>query len=213
MTSLAFQPSELDTLRNWEGADSGMFFLHLVVYGKEKKTMLTRMYLYSTSTKLSIDVWLYLDRPGSLTSLAYWCTLARVRSLAYTPGGGGAPPLWKVIGTCRWTGYDFAGHQYWHRVSNRPNVVITIGTGYQIGLMWSSPLTQGIKIGLLGYGRLLRLSQDRMPIVFYDRPAIQAEAMTFFFFFFFDLVSSASPIRQGISEEYNIATGYAFECF
>ena len=29
--------------------------------------MLTRMYLYSTSTKLSIDVWLYLDRPGSLT--------------------------------------------------------------------------------------------------------------------------------------------------
>ena len=28
--------------------------------------MLTRMYLYSTSTKLSIDVWLYLDRPGSL---------------------------------------------------------------------------------------------------------------------------------------------------
>ena len=127
-------------------------------------------------------------------------------------GGGGAPPLWKVIGTCRWTGYDFAGHQYWHRVSNRPNVVITIGTGYQIGLMWSSPLTQGIKIGLLGYGRLLRLSQDRMPIVFYDRPAIQAEAMTFFFFFFL-LVSSASPIRQGISEEYNIATGYAFECF
>ena len=124
-------------------------------------------------------------------------------------GGGGAPPLWKVIGTCRWTGYDFAGHQNWHRVSNRPNVVITIGTGYQIGLMWSSPLTQGIKIDLLGYGRLLRLSQDRMLIVFYDRPAIQAEAMTFFFL----LVSSASPIRQGISEEYNIATGYAFECF
>ena len=29
--------------------------------------MLTRMYLYSTSTKLSIDVWLYLDRPGSLS--------------------------------------------------------------------------------------------------------------------------------------------------
>ena len=28
--------------------------------------MLTRMYLYSMSTKLSIDVWLYLDRPGSL---------------------------------------------------------------------------------------------------------------------------------------------------
>ena len=31
--------------------------------------MLTRMYLYSTSTKLSIDVWLYLDRPGSLKML------------------------------------------------------------------------------------------------------------------------------------------------
>ena len=30
---------------------------------------------------------------------------------------------------------------------------------------------------------------------------------------FFSLVSSASPIRQGISEEYNIATGYAFEWF
>ena len=28
--------------------------------------MLTRMYLYSMSTKLSIDVWLYLDRPGPL---------------------------------------------------------------------------------------------------------------------------------------------------
>ena len=26
--------------------------------------MLTRMYLYSTSTKLSIDVWLYLDSAG-----------------------------------------------------------------------------------------------------------------------------------------------------
>ena len=33
--------------------------------------MLTRMYLYSTSTKLSIDVWLYLDRPGSLTNCMY----------------------------------------------------------------------------------------------------------------------------------------------
>ena len=75
--------------------------------------------------------------------------------LCLVRGGGGAPPLLKVIGTCRWTGYDFAGHQYWHRVSNGPNVVITIDTGYQIGLMWSSPLTQGIKIGLLGYGGLL----------------------------------------------------------
>ena len=61
--------------------------------------------------------------------------------------------------------------------------VINIGTGYQIGLMWSSPLTQGIKISLLGYGGLLRLSQGHMPIVFYDRPAFQAEARTFFFFF------------------------------
>ena len=76
--------------------------------------------------------------------------------------------------------------------------IMNIGTGYQIGLMWSSPLTQGIKsaydvgsspltqgikIGLLGYGGLLRLSQGHIPIVFYDRPAIQAEARTFFFFF------------------------------
>ena len=30
---------------------------------------------------------------------------------------------------------------------------------------------------------LLRLSQGHIPIVFYDRPAIQAEARTFFFFF------------------------------
>ena len=35
--------------------------------------MLTRMYLYSTSTKLSIDVWLYLDRPGSLTYFRGLC--------------------------------------------------------------------------------------------------------------------------------------------
>ena len=111
-------------------------------------------------------------------------------------GGGGAPPLLKVIGTCRWTGYAFAG-QYWHRVSNRPNVVINIGTGYQIGLMWSSPLTQGIKIGLLGYGGLLRLSQDRMPIVFYDRPVIQGEAMTFFFFFFFFACQLSIPNQTG----------------
>ena len=55
--------------------------------------------------------------------------------------------------------------------------------------MRPSPLTQDIKIGLLGYGGLLRLSQDHMvawlasqPVVFYDRAAIQAEARTFFFF-------------------------------
>ena len=91
--------------------------------------------------------------------------------------------------------------------------IMNIGTWYQIGLMWSSPLTQGIKIGLLGYGGLLRLSQGHIPIVFYDRPAIQAEARTFLLFLFFLLVSSAPPIRQGISEVCNIATGYAFECF
>ena len=61
--------------------------------------------------------------------------------------------------------------------------IMNIGTGYQIGLMWSSPLTQGIKIGLLGYGGLLCLSQGHIPIVFYDRPAIQAEGRIFFFFF------------------------------
>ena len=119
---------------------------------------------------------------STVTLWFFWCVCVHSwRCLqTHTPRGGGAPPLWKVIGTCRWTGYVFAGHQYWHRVSNRPNVVITIGTGYQIGLMWSSPLTQGIKIGL-------RLSQDRVPIVFYNRPAIQAEAMTFFFLFLFFL--------------------------
>ena len=71
--------------------------------------------------------------------------------------------------------------------------VINIGTGYQIGLMWSSPLTQGIKIGLLGYGGLLRLSQGHMPIVFYDRPAFQAEARTFFFLLFFFCLSAQHP--------------------
>ena len=40
--------------------------------------MLTRMYLYSTSTKLSIDVWLYLDRPGSLSNeIAHKSVLAK----------------------------------------------------------------------------------------------------------------------------------------
>ena len=32
-----------------------------------------------------------------------------------------------------------------------------------------------------------------MPILFYDRPAIQAEAMTFFFFFFFFCLSAQHP--------------------
>ena len=73
----------------------------------------------------------------------------------------------------------YCGHHHWHRVSNRPNVVITIDTGYQNRPSW--------------LWRTTCLSQDHMPIVFYDRPAIRAEARTFFFL----LVSSAPPIRQG----------------
>ena len=80
-------------------------------------------------------------------------------------GGGGTSVIEGDRGRAAGQGYDFAGHQYRHRVSNRPNVVIAIGTGYQIGLMWSSPLAQGIKIDLLGYGGLLRLSQGPIPIV------------------------------------------------
>ena len=120
----------------------------------------------------------------------------------------GAPPLLTVIGTCRWTGYDFAGHQYWHRVSNRPNVVITIDTGYQIGLMWSSPLTQGIKIGLLGYGGLLVYHRITCPSCFMTDPRSGRRRGPFFFCFFFCL-SAQHPQ----SEVCNIATGYAFECF
>ena len=55
--------------------------------------------------------------------------------------------------------------------------VINIGTGYQIGLMWSSPLTQGIKIGLLGYGGLLRLSQGRS----HAHSVLWGEDLFFFF--------------------------------
>ena len=89
--------------------------------------------------------------------------------------------------------------------------VINIGTGYQIGLMWSSPLTQGIKIGLLGWRTTSFITGYRMPIVFYDRPAIQAEAMTLSFFFPCQL---SIPNQTGYirGEEYNIATGYVFEC-
>ena len=108
--------------------------------------------------------------------------------------------------------------------------VINIDTGYQIGLIWSSPLTPGYQIGLIwssplttGYqnrpSRLWRttcLSQDHMPIVFYDRPAIRAEARTFFFFFFL-LVSSAPPIRQGYPRcailPWLNRVCNAFECF
>ena len=43
--------------------------------------MLTRMYLYSTSTKLSIDVWLYLDRPGSLTKSLFLTVILPEKSL------------------------------------------------------------------------------------------------------------------------------------
>ena len=75
--------------------------------------------------------------------------------------------------------------------------------------MWSSPLTQGIKIGLLGYGGLLRLSQGSHThsVLWQARDPGGGED------FFGVLVSSATPIRQGISEVCNIATGYAFECF
>ena len=58
-------------------------------------------------------------------------------------------------------------------------MVITIDTGYQNRPSW--------------LWRTTCLSQDHMPIVFYDRPAIRAEARIFFVL----LVSSAPPIRQG----------------
>ena len=63
------------------------------------------------------------------------------------PGGGGTSIIEGGIGTCRWTGYDFHGHQYWHRVSK------------------SAKLATG---GLL-------LSQGCFPAhTVYDRPTISA---------------------------------------
>ena len=52
--------------------------------------------------------------------------------------GGGALPLLKVVGTCRWTGYDFHGHQYWHRVSKSAQLatggLLRLSQGYFSGL-------------------------------------------------------------------------------
>ena len=114
-----------------------------------------------------------------------------------SPGGGGGVALSFIEGD-RDVPLDrvrFSGHQYWHRVSNRPNVVITIDKGYQ-------------------NSGLLRLSQDHMvvwlashPIVFYDRPAIQAEARTFFFF-----LSAQHPHSDRVYPRCAILQ-HAFECF
>ena len=58
------------------------------------------------------------------------------------PGGGGALPLLTVVGTCRWTGYDFpvitidtgylnrpnwllAGYSVYHRVASQPTMFMT----------------------------------------------------------------------------------------
>ena len=80
-------------------------------------------------------------------------------------GGGGAPPLLKVIGTCRWTGYDFADHEYWHRVwSNRPNVVITIDTGYQNRPSWLWRTTSFIIIGSHTHSREFSIAVN-VPLV------------------------------------------------
>ena len=34
----------------------------------------------------------------------------------FLPRGRGHFHILKVTGTCRWTGYDFCGHHYWHKV-------------------------------------------------------------------------------------------------
>ena len=41
---------------------------------------------------------------------------------------GGGTSILTVTGTCRWTGYDFHGHPYWHRV-NLPNWLLA---GYSV---------------------------------------------------------------------------------
>ena len=73
-------------------------------------------------------------------------------------GGGGALPLLKVVGTCRWTGYDFS--------------VINIGTGYLNRPNWL----------LAGYSVYHRVASQGFPAEFpahnvYDRPAIAAPAI------------------------------------
>ena len=78
--------------------------------------------------------------------------------IAPSPGGGGYFHYWRWVGTCRWTGYDFHGHQYWHiGYLNRPNWLLV---GYSVYHRVASPA---------------RASQPTVHV--YDRPAISAPAM------------------------------------
>ena len=126
-------------------------------------------------------------------------------------GGGGQPshlgpvfsrgalPLLKVVGTCRWTGYDFP--------------VINIGTAYLNRPNWL----------LAGYSVYHRVASQGFPDEFpahnvYDRPAISAPATVRagrnrFRVFSFLFIYCKTTIGQGISEVCNIATGYAYESF
>ena len=65
-----------------------------------------------------------------------------IDQLDLNPGGGGALPLLTVVGTCRWTGYDFpvinidtgylnrpnwllAGYSVYHMVASQPTMFMT----------------------------------------------------------------------------------------
>ena len=94
----------------------------------------------------------------SLVSFQGSCLTLQVRQKPGEPEG--ALPLLKVVGTCHWTGYDFHGHQYWHRVSlNRPNWLLA---GYSV---YHRVASQGFPAGFPAHN-------------VYDRPAISAPATT-----------------------------------
>ena len=108
-----------------------------------------------------------------------------------TGGGGGALPILTVMGTCRWTGYNFP--------------VINIDTGYLNRPNWL----------LAGYSVYWHrvASQPTMfmtgPISRHQRRCVR-DATDFEFFISF---YCKRTIGQGISEVCNIAKGYAYASF
>ena len=112
-------------------------------------------------------------------------------SRALAPGPGrGALPLLTVVGTCRWTGYDFP--------------VITIGTGYLNRPNWL----------LAGYSVYHRVASQ--PTMFMTGPRSRhqrrcvRDATDFEFLISF---YCKTTIEQGIYPRCAIATGYAYESF